>query len=110
MLTLPSCVTSSPCAFPPASQSRLVRGGLVWGHGGGGGAGCPLAPVAEAHCLLTEIPLFHVLNARITFSNLCGCDEPLSSVWVPAPGSGSPASGTSVGAGGGHSLVPEPRG
>uniref|UniRef100_A0A8C8VIH9 Ankyrin repeat domain 13D n=1 Tax=Pelusios castaneus TaxID=367368 RepID=A0A8C8VIH9_9SAUR len=27
-----------------------------------------------------EIPLFHVLNARITFSNLCGCDEPLSSV------------------------------
>ncbi|XP_040495431.1 ankyrin repeat domain-containing protein 13D isoform X3 [Ursus maritimus] len=41
-----------------------------------------------------EIPLFHVLNARITFSNLCGCDEPLSSVWVPAPGSGSPASGS----------------
>ncbi|XP_019270687.2 ankyrin repeat domain-containing protein 13D isoform X1 [Panthera pardus] len=36
-----------------------------------------------------EIPLFHVLNARITFSNLCGCDEPLSSVWVPAPSSGS---------------------
>ncbi|XP_036851593.1 ankyrin repeat domain-containing protein 13D isoform X8 [Manis javanica] len=35
-----------------------------------------------------EIPLFHVLNARITFSNLCGCDEPLSSVWVPAPSSG----------------------
>ncbi|XP_029430196.1 ankyrin repeat domain-containing protein 13D [Rhinatrema bivittatum] len=27
-----------------------------------------------------EIPLFHVLNARITFSNLCGCDEPVSSV------------------------------
>ncbi|XP_015274310.1 PREDICTED: ankyrin repeat domain-containing protein 13D [Gekko japonicus] len=34
-----------------------------------------------------EIPLFHVLNARITFSNLCGCDEPLSSVQIcpPAP-------------------------
>lgn len=46
--------------------------------------------------LLTEIPLFHVLNARITFSNLCGCDEPLSSVWVPAPGSAVAASGTTV--------------
>uniref|UniRef100_G3TUD2 Ankyrin repeat domain 13D n=1 Tax=Loxodonta africana TaxID=9785 RepID=G3TUD2_LOXAF len=39
-----------------------------------------------------EIPLFHVLNARITFSNLCGCDEPLSSVWVPAPGSAASGS------------------
>lgn len=27
-----------------------------------------------------EIPLFHVLNARVTFSNLCGCDEPVNSV------------------------------
>lgn len=35
-----------------------------------------------------EIPLFHVLNARITFSNLCGCDEPLSSVCASAPSSG----------------------
>ncbi|XP_014323330.1 ankyrin repeat domain-containing protein 13D isoform X4 [Myotis lucifugus] len=26
--------------------------------------------------------------------NLCGCDEPLSSVWVPAPGSAVPASGS----------------
>uniref|UniRef100_A0A5F4WIB8 Ankyrin repeat domain 13D n=1 Tax=Callithrix jacchus TaxID=9483 RepID=A0A5F4WIB8_CALJA len=40
-----------------------------------------------------EIPLFHVLNARITFSNLCGCDEPLSSVWVPAPSSAVAVSG-----------------
>ncbi|XP_054246346.1 ankyrin repeat domain-containing protein 13D isoform X1 [Indicator indicator] len=31
-----------------------------------------------------EIPLFHVLNARITFSNLCGCDQPLGSVRVCA--------------------------
>ncbi|CAG04792.1 unnamed protein product [Tetraodon nigroviridis] len=29
-----------------------------------------------------EIPLFHVLNARVTFSNLCGCDEPVASVTV----------------------------
>lgn len=36
-----------------------------------------------------EIPLFHVLNARVTFSNLCGCDEPVSSVTVHKPeGSG----------------------
>ncbi|XP_023566597.1 ankyrin repeat domain-containing protein 13D isoform X2 [Octodon degus] len=41
-----------------------------------------------------EIPLFHVLNARITFSNLCGCDEPLSSVWVPAPSSALTTSGS----------------
>lgn len=32
-----------------------------------------------------EIPLFHVLNARVTFSNLCGCDEPVSSVTVHQP-------------------------
>uniref|UniRef100_A0AAX7VIQ1 Ankyrin repeat domain-containing protein n=1 Tax=Astatotilapia calliptera TaxID=8154 RepID=A0AAX7VIQ1_ASTCA len=33
-----------------------------------------------------EIPLFHVLNARVTFSNLCGCDEPVSSVtWYLIP-------------------------
>ncbi|XP_068800236.1 ankyrin repeat domain-containing protein 13D isoform X2 [Struthio camelus] len=46
-----------------------------------------------------EIPLFHVLNARITFSNLCGCDQPLGSVRVcasaeppaepPGPGGGA---------------------
>ena len=34
---------------------------------------------------LSEIPLFHVLNARVTFSNLCGCDEPVSSVTVHTP-------------------------
>lgn len=34
---------------------------------------------------LLEIPLFHVLNARVTFSNLCGCDEPVSSVTVLSP-------------------------
>uniref|UniRef100_A0A672MB48 Ankyrin repeat domain 13D n=1 Tax=Sinocyclocheilus grahami TaxID=75366 RepID=A0A672MB48_SINGR len=30
-----------------------------------------------------EIPLFHVLNARVTFGNLCGCDEPVSSAPPP---------------------------
>ncbi|KAL4641717.1 ankyrin repeat domain-containing protein 13D [Arapaima gigas] len=32
-----------------------------------------------------EIPLFHVLNASVTFSNLCGCDEPVSSVTLHTP-------------------------
>lgn len=50
--------------------------------------------------LLSEIPLFHVLNARITFSNLCGCDEPVSSVWVPAPSSAISASGMAIAPGG----------
>lgn len=38
-----------------------------------------------------EIPLFHVLNARVTFSNLCGCDEPVSSVTVHTPESSGEA-------------------
>ncbi|XP_078393195.1 ankyrin repeat domain-containing protein 13D-like, partial [Cetorhinus maximus] len=29
-----------------------------------------------------EIPLFHVLNARITFGNLCGCDEAVSTLSI----------------------------
>lgn len=50
--------------------------------------------------LLSEIPLFHVLNARITFSNLCGCDEPVSSVWVPGPSSAISTSGMAIAPGG----------
>uniref|UniRef100_A0A8D3CLH5 Ankyrin repeat domain 13 family, member D n=1 Tax=Scophthalmus maximus TaxID=52904 RepID=A0A8D3CLH5_SCOMX len=38
-----------------------------------------------------EIPLFHVLNARVTFGNLCGCDEPVSSVTVHQPESSGEA-------------------
>uniref|UniRef100_A0A5F9D4H3 Ankyrin repeat domain 13B n=1 Tax=Oryctolagus cuniculus TaxID=9986 RepID=A0A5F9D4H3_RABIT len=42
-----------------------------------------------------EIPIFHILNARITFGNLNGCDEPVPSVRgspsseTPSPGSDS---------------------
>ncbi|CAB1337264.1 unnamed protein product [Coregonus sp. 'balchen'] len=33
-----------------------------------------------------EIPLLHVLNTRVTFSNLCGCDEPVDpTVFEPPP-------------------------
>lgn len=41
--------------------------------------------LTELSVCLSEIPLFHVLNARVTFSNLCGCDEPVSSVTVHKP-------------------------
>ncbi|NWZ30965.1 AN13D protein, partial [Asarcornis scutulata] len=53
-----------------------------------------------------EIPLFHVLNARITFSNLCGCDQPLGSVrrralrgaaGRPTGGGGAPSGGGAAG-------------
>lgn len=43
----------------------------------------------------SEIPIFHVLNARITFGNLNGCDEPVPLVRgspsseTPSPGSDS---------------------
>ncbi|KAG8450440.1 hypothetical protein GDO86_002921, partial [Hymenochirus boettgeri] len=42
-----------------------------------------------------EIPIFHILNARITFCNLNGCDEPVTSIRqspsseVPSPSSDS---------------------
>lgn len=99
--------------LPPGFPVKIGEGrsGAAGGLGQlPGGAGLWL----RLGCLLAEIPLFHVLNARITFSNLCGCDEPLSSVWVPAPSSGSAvtASGTAAGEGGRRccSLVSEPRG
>ncbi|NXR19930.1 AN13D protein, partial [Cinclus mexicanus] len=41
-----------------------------------------------------EIPLFHVLNARITFSNLCGCDQPLGSVRIYGMGTPEGAEGS----------------
>lgn len=91
-----------PPGFPVKIGERVV------GAAGGSQAAPPpphppppprgvAAGLAQAAGLLTEIPLFHVLNARITFSNLCGCDEPLSSVWVPAPGSAVATSGTAEG-------------
>ncbi|KAK2100059.1 Ankyrin repeat domain-containing protein 13D [Saguinus oedipus] len=88
-----------PPGFPVKIGERLAQEGDTsdmapspWRAAGDGGAGGCL-PRLRHGCLLTEIPLFHVLNARITFSNLCGCDEPLSSVWVPAPSSAIAASG-----------------
>ncbi|KAM5181726.1 ankyrin repeat domain-containing protein 13B isoform 1-T1 [Mantella aurantiaca] len=37
-----------------------------------------------------EIPIFHILNARITFGNLNGCDEPVSSLRL-SPSSEAPS-------------------
>ncbi|NXU19209.1 AN13B protein, partial [Pardalotus punctatus] len=43
-----------------------------------------------------EIPIFHILNARITFGNLNGCDEPVSSLrHSPSSEAPSPSSDTS---------------
>ncbi|NXS54649.1 AN13B protein, partial [Brachypteracias leptosomus] len=60
-----------------------------------------------------EIPIFHILNARITFGNLNGCDEPVSSLRhspsseAPSPSSDSSSVSSSSslsmwGWGGGH--------
>lgn len=43
-----------------------------------------------------EIPIFHILNARITFGNLNGCDEPVSSLRnSPSSEAPSPSSDSS---------------
>ncbi|NXD81649.1 AN13B protein, partial [Halcyon senegalensis] len=43
-----------------------------------------------------EIPIFHILNARITFGNLNGCDEPVSSLrHSPSSEAPSPSSDSS---------------
>ncbi|KAM8999676.1 ankyrin repeat domain-containing protein 13B isoform 3-T3 [Sarcophilus harrisii] len=43
-----------------------------------------------------EIPIFHILNARITFGNLNGCDEPVTSVrGSPSSEAPSPSSDNS---------------
>ncbi|XP_027747301.1 ankyrin repeat domain-containing protein 13B isoform X1 [Empidonax traillii] len=43
-----------------------------------------------------EIPIFHILNARITFGNLNGCDEPVSSLrHSPSSDAPSPSSDSS---------------
>uniref|UniRef100_A0A452U1M4 Ankyrin repeat domain 13B n=1 Tax=Ursus maritimus TaxID=29073 RepID=A0A452U1M4_URSMA len=49
-----------------------------------------------------EIPIFHILNTRITFGNLNGCDEPVPSVRgspsseTPSPGSDSSSVSTNL--------------
>ncbi|NWW36079.1 AN13D protein, partial [Panurus biarmicus] len=83
--------------LPPGFPVKIgERESLVWGriHRGRNSLGPYLTPVP------TEIPLFHVLNARITFSNLCGCDQPLGSVriYVARPGTLRGAVGTPEGA------------
>ncbi|XP_040279381.1 ankyrin repeat domain-containing protein 13B isoform X1 [Bufo bufo] len=69
-----------------------------------------------------EIPIFHILNARITFGNLNGCDEPVSSLRqspsseAPSPSSDScsVSSTSSINSGRGcemdQSLFEAPRG
>lgn len=68
------------------------------GEGRGGGDGAVASGAADPP-FPPEIPLFHVLNARITFSNLCGCDQPLGSVRVCNPT--QPPGARAAGPGGG---------
>uniref|UniRef100_A0A8D2LJP0 Ankyrin repeat domain 13B n=1 Tax=Varanus komodoensis TaxID=61221 RepID=A0A8D2LJP0_VARKO len=43
-----------------------------------------------------EIPIFHILNARITFGNLNGCDDATAPTWATgSPGSDAPSPGSS---------------
>ncbi|NWX97940.1 AN13B protein, partial [Nothoprocta ornata] len=60
--------------------------------------GAPLQPSPRARfiALCAEIPIFHILNARITFGNLNGCDEPVSSLrHSPSSEAPSPSSDSS---------------
>ncbi|KAF7244225.1 Ankyrin repeat domain-containing protein 13B [Varanus komodoensis] len=42
-----------------------------------------------------EIPIFHILNARITFGNLNGCDDATAPTWATgSPGSDAPSPGS----------------
>ncbi|NXE84242.1 AN13B protein, partial [Cochlearius cochlearius] len=73
------------------------------GTGRGGRGGGVFATAAGGSSLLalffpfpTEIPIFHILNARITFGNLNGCDEPVSSLrHSPSSEAPSPSSDSS---------------
>lgn len=69
--------------LPPGFPVKIGEVGAAR-LGAAGGAG-PTRHGAADPPVPPEIPLFHVLNARITFSNLCGCDQPLGSVRVCAP-------------------------
>ncbi|XP_055556623.1 ankyrin repeat domain-containing protein 13B isoform X2 [Falco cherrug] len=70
--------------------------------GTGGGLCCQHGWHSQLPSLLlvfpfpAEIPIFHILNARITFGNLNGCDEPVSSLrHSPSSEAPSPSSDSS---------------
>lgn len=56
----------------------------------------------------SEIPIFHILNARITFGNLNGCDEPVPSV-RGSPSSETPSPGSDSSSVSSSSSTSEPR-
>lgn len=80
--------------LPPGFPVKIGTGG-VFAAGTGGAASFP-------PCFFfffpfpAEIPIFHILNARITFGNLNGCDEPVSSLrHSPSSEAPSPSSDSS---------------
>ncbi|NXW35218.1 AN13B protein, partial [Phaetusa simplex] len=82
--------------LPPGFPVKIGTG---WGGGCfvagvGGAAGFP--PCCFSPLFPAEIPIFHILNARITFGNLNGCDEPVSSLrHSPSSEAPSPSSDSS---------------
>ncbi|NWH82281.1 AN13B protein, partial [Piaya cayana] len=84
--------------LPPGFPVKIGtgRGGFV--SGGGGAASFPPCFLFFFFFFffLAEIPIFHILNARITFGNLNGCDEPVSSLrHSPSSEAPSPSSDSS---------------
>ncbi|NXW92835.1 AN13B protein, partial [Alopecoenas beccarii] len=79
--------------LPPGFPVKIGMGG-VFADGVGSAASFP--PCFLFFPFRTEIPIFHILNARITFGNLNGCDEPVSSLrHSPSSEAPSPSSDSS---------------
>lgn len=81
--------------LPPGFPVKIGTGGLC--HRRGGHSQLPaLLFFFSLFPFPAEIPIFHILNARITFGNLNGCDEPVSSLrHSPSSEAPSPSSDSS---------------
>ncbi|NXN11290.1 AN13B protein, partial [Indicator maculatus] len=82
--------------LPPGFPVKIGTGKGGGGVFGPGSGDAPSFPLWFSPPLPAEIPIFHILNARITFGNLNGCDEPVSSLrHSPSSEAPSPSSDSS---------------